>query len=44
MRTLSLYLDLPDKYTNSAVLKLLDPIVETLWKDIYTDDERRNDQ
>ena len=25
---LSLYLDLPDKYTNSAVLKLFAPIVE----------------
>ena len=33
---LSLYLDLPDKYTNSAVLKLLDPIVEKLYGKTFT--------
>ena len=33
---LSLYLELPDKYTNSAVLKLLDPIVEKLYGKTFT--------
>lgn len=33
---LSLYLDLPDKYTNIAVLKLLDPIVEKLYGKTFT--------
>lgn len=33
---LSLYLDLPDKYTNSSVLKLLDPIVEKLYGKTFT--------
>ena len=33
---LSLYLDLPDKYTNSAVLKLLDPVVEKLYGKTFT--------
>lgn len=30
------YLDLPDRYTNSAVLKLLDPIVEKLYGKSFT--------
>lgn len=30
------YLDLPDRYTNSAVLKLLDPIVEKLYGKTFT--------
>lgn len=33
---LSLYLELPDKYTNSAVLKLLDPVVEKLYGKTFT--------
>ena len=33
---LSIYLDLPDKYTNSAVLKLLDPVVEKLYGKTFT--------
>lgn len=33
---LSLYLDLPDKYTNSSVLKLLDPVVEKLYGKTFT--------
>lgn len=33
---LSLYLDLPDKYTNSTVLKLLDPVVEKLYGKTFT--------
>lgn len=33
---LSLYLDFPDKYTNSAILKLLDPIVEKLYGKTFT--------
>ena len=33
---LSLYLELPDKYTNSAVLKLLDPVVEKLYGKSFT--------
>lgn len=31
------YLDLPDRYTNSAVLKLLDPIVEKLYGKSFTE-------
>lgn len=30
------YLDLPDRYTNNAVLKLLDPIVEKLYGKSFT--------
>lgn len=33
---LSLYVDLPDKYTNSSVLKLLDPVVEKLYGKTFT--------
>lgn len=33
---LSLYLDLPDKYMNSTVLKLLDPVVEKLYGKTFT--------
>lgn len=33
---LSLYLDLPDKYMNSSVLKLLDPVVEKLYGKTFT--------
>ena len=33
---LSIYLDLPDKYTNSTVLKMLDPIVEKLYGKTFT--------
>lgn len=31
------YLDLPDRYTNNAVLKLLDPIVEKLYGKSFTE-------
>lgn len=33
---LSIYMNLPEKYTNSAVLKLLDPIVEKLYGKTFT--------
>lgn len=34
--TTGIYLDLPDRYTNSAVLKLLDPIVKNLYGKSFT--------
>lgn len=34
--TTGIYLDLPDRYTNSTVLKLLDPIVEKLYGKSFT--------
>lgn len=34
--TTSLYLDLPDRYTNSAVLKILDPVVEAVSGKTFT--------
>lgn len=33
---LSIYMNLPEKYTNSAVLKLLDPVVEKLYGKTFT--------
>lgn len=33
---LSIYMNLPEKYTNSAVLKLLDPIIEKLYGKTFT--------
>lgn len=34
--TTGLYLDLPDRYTDSAILKLLDPVVEKLFGKSFT--------
>ena len=34
--TTALYLDLPDRYTDSGVLQLLDPIVEKIWGKSFT--------
>lgn len=34
--TTALYLDLPDRYTESAFLKVLDPVVEKLWGKSFT--------
>ena len=34
--TTALYLDLPDRYTDSGVIRLLDPIVEKIWGKSFT--------
>lgn len=34
--TTGVYLDLPDRYTDSAVIRLLDPIVEKIWGKSFT--------
>lgn len=34
--TTALYLDLPDRYTESAFLKVLDPVVEGIWGKSFT--------
>lgn len=34
--TTALYLDLPDRYTENAFLKVLDPVVEKLWGKSFT--------
>lgn len=34
--TTGIYLDLPDRYTNSAVLKILDPVVEKIYGKTFT--------
>lgn len=34
--TTGIYLDLPDRYTNSAVLKILDPVVQAIYGKSFT--------